>query len=291
MMAYNNIPEAEWSLSNQRLAEGIIRIAATNRTRGTKGHPIPATVIEQMVLHVLSYAPTFQQIHLIPSDKLRAALLVICQYYNLARASDCLYLLAGDVSIVSLDGAEAIEIHYRHQKNDQLERGEFSYILKESGPADPFLLFKVYFARMGFYFRDDHHDDSNYLFPRLRVLPGTKIQVSDGSFAISVSTLIDNVKNLSLEVGYLGKVTGKSAKISGVSDAFKQGLSDSDVRDKGRWRGLETAQSYRRIADSHRRKLAAATSIQTQEDEPVPGSRDHMLNLFEIFWQSARQNL
>ena len=54
MMAYNNIPDSEWSLSNQRLAEGIIRIAATNRTRGTKGYPIPAAIIEQMVLHVLS---------------------------------------------------------------------------------------------------------------------------------------------------------------------------------------------------------------------------------------------
>ncbi|MCP3661481.1 MAG: hypothetical protein GY696_03130 [Gammaproteobacteria bacterium] len=176
MMAYNNILDSEWSWSNQRLAEGIIRIAATNRTRGTKGYPIPAAVIEQMVLHVLSYAPTFQQIHLIPADKLRAALLVVCQYYNLARASDCLYLLAGDVSIVSLDGVEAIEIHYRHQKNDLLERGEFSYILKETGPADPFLLFQVYFARMVFIFAMTITTIAIFFFPNYVSYPERKFK-------------------------------------------------------------------------------------------------------------------
>ena len=40
MMAFNKIPDSVWSLACQRVAEGIIRIAATNRTRGIKGRKI-----------------------------------------------------------------------------------------------------------------------------------------------------------------------------------------------------------------------------------------------------------
>lgn len=262
---------AVWTLAVQRIYEGALRMAAMERVRCEKVEPLPAVVIDRMVKYVWSFASSIDQVYRMPGDRMRATLLVILQYYTLSRCHDVLQLKAGDLALVSLDGVQAVQIFYKTAKNDQLANGAYAYIVSEGGPACPAAFIKAYYMRMGFYFQDSEHNDCNALFPRLRIFPGTDVQVSDGAKAVSESTLIDNLRMLCYEVGYEGKISGKSAKISGVSDSFKAGLSDADVRDKGRWKSLEVAQYYRRISPSHRLRLAQSTSIQkaSAEDQQI----------------------
>ena len=227
---------------------------------------MPASVIQKIVRRILSVAEKPEDIPQLPADGMRVALMLVLQYYLMARITDLIQLEARDIALVDLDGERAVEVKFRRMKNDQTATGQISHILAEGGEACPYLLVQTYYARMGFWLYDEEHNDTNALFPRLRLLPGTRIQVSDGTFAVSVSTLLDDIKAACAGVGYEGRVTGKSAKISGVSDGFKAGMTDAEARDKGRWVGLETAQAYRRVSDSYRKKLAGYTSIQRAAD-------------------------
>ena len=195
---------------------------------------------------------------------MRTVVLLIIQYYCLARLADVRLLRAADLRLTSLEGVPAIEIFFRAAKNDQLAEGNRAHLIAEGGMACPYRVLKLYYARMSYFFNDGEIMDSNFLLPRLRMAKKTRILVADGRYAISQTSLVSGMRELAKAVGFEPPISGKSAKIAGTSASFANGLSDEDIRDKGRWKTTESALYYRRLAESYRLKLARAISIQTQ---------------------------
>ena len=263
LMAALGLPASIWSLAVERVFQGTVRIAAPRRMRRPRVQQLPGYAIRRMVEWVIPVWPrNTQELDQIQLRNFRTVILLVTQFYTLCRISDARKLRARDVKLLDLDGTPAIEIFFRQQKNDQIHIGNKAYIVKEGGAACPYTLYKLYFARNSYYFRDGKTEDLNFLFPRLKMAKITRILIPDGRYAVSENTLVTNIKAMAKKVGFSGVVSGKSAKIGGTSAAFASGLSDAEVRDKGRWRSLESAQHYRRISDSHNLKLAKAFSIQ-----------------------------
>ena len=77
----------------------------------------------------------------------------------------------------------------------------------------------------------------------------------DGSFAIGYTTLLKDINKCYEQINWPFKVTGKSAKMCGVSAAFKAGLSNDFIRLLGRWKSVETPQFYRDVDPANMRAL------------------------------------
>ncbi len=194
----------------------------------------------------------------------RTVILVIIQYYCLARVSDIRLLRACDLRLTDLDGQAAIEITFNKMKNDQLHIGSTAHIVKEGGDYCPYRLLKLYYARCAYFFQDGKINDLNYIMPRFRMAKVTKISIPDGRYNVSQSTLVNNIKMLAAKSGFRKKISGKSAKIGGTSAAYSNGLSETDIKEKGRWKSIESAQYYKRTTESYKLKLATAFSMQDQ---------------------------
>lgn len=232
---------------------------------------LPAAVIVQMILWAVpSYPKNTQELDQISAKHLRTVVMLVIQYYCLARVADIRILRAADLSLITLEGNQAIEIYFRAMKNDQLHHGSTGYIVAEGGATCPYQLIKLFFGRFSFFFNDGQIADANFLLPRLKMARETKIMIADGSKPVCQSTLVSNIKELAALVGFEPTVSAKSAKIAGTSAAFINGLSDADIRDKGRWKSLESALHYRRLSDAYKLKLAKAISIQTEFWDKYP---------------------
>lgn len=267
-LAATGLSKENWSLTTDRVVQGIIRILAPTRQRRAKVEQLPGEIIAKMLKWVVPNTPkNTSELDNISGKNFRTVVLLIIQYYALARLADVRKLRAGDLRLVKLEGYPAVEILFRTMKNDPTGNGSVAHIIEEPGQLCPYKAIKLYYARCAYYFNDGHIDDLNFLLPRFRMAKVTRILIPDGRVAVAESTLVANIKSLAKSVGFEGKVSGKSAKIGGTSASFAVGLSDAEVRDKGRWRTLDTAQYYRRISDSHKLKLARSISIQTQPQE------------------------
>ena len=128
----------------------------------------------------------------------------------------------------------------------------------------------MYFDRMGFNMQSDGIQDRNFVMAQCRNMriSGQQVQVSDGRRPVSGTTMLNDLRNCATSVGYYGKISSKSAKISGTSASFNAGLTNSDVRDKGRWRSPDTALYYRQLSSGHRQMLSTSnTFLMDPEDE------------------------
>ena len=257
-----------WSLAADRVATGIARLNAPLVNRKKRVEQISGGLIALMIDFVMPKLPrNTKQLDQVSLKDLRTIVLLLIQYHLLARISDARRLRACDLKIVSLEGKEAIEVRFNKCKNDQVGLGSLGYIARDIGKYCPVGIIKVYYARCCYFFFDERTEDINYLFPRLRMAKSTRIQIPDGRWAVSQGTLVTNIKHLAKAVGCTHKVSGKSAKIGGTSAAFSSGLSDNDIRDKGRWRSLESAQHYRRATDAHKLHLASAYTLSSQTSD------------------------
>lgn len=264
-----------WSLTVDRMAAGLVRTTAPFRQRRPRVSPLPGFVISRMIKKSLPVLPkTIAELDNVCAKSLRTIVLLLIQFYTLARLEDVRHLRAADFSLVMLENKRAVEIFFRKQKNDQNCAGNTGFIMEEGGATCPYLLIKLFFGRMGFFFNDGEVSDSNFLLARLRMAPDTRTMIPDGRAAVCQSTLVTDIKTLAAEVNFKPNVSGKSAKIAGTSAAYACGLSDADIRDKGRWRSLESALHYRRTTQAYKLKLAQATSIQTEPwNDTVSASR------------------
>ncbi len=254
-----------WTTTVDRICQGLVRTTAPFRKRMPRVNSLPGQVIGRMIRWVIpTYPRTVEALDAISAKYLRAVVMITVQFYCLARLSDVRNLRAADMRLTTLENTPAIEIFFRMMKNDQNCTGNMSYIIAEGGNACPYMLIKLYYGRFSFFFNDGQIMDENFLMPKLRMAKVTRTIIADGSSPVSQSTLVANIKELAKIVGFEPAVSGKSAKIGGTSAAFANGLSDADIRDKGRWRTLESALYYRRLAESYKLKLARATSVQTE---------------------------
>ena len=194
----------------------------------------------------------------------RTIILATIQYYTLSRASDVAKLRVADLTLTTVAGKAGIAILFRSAKNDQLYEGRTALLLEENHLKCPVRLVKMYCERMGFALGTANFD-RNYLICRTRAVKiGQEyIQLADGRQPLSSSTMAKDLKYLCHSVGYHLPVSTKSCKIAGTSDAFAAGLDDSQVRDKGRWSSIETANIYRQQAESHRALIASSNSAFT----------------------------
>lgn len=62
--------------------------------------------------------------------------------------------------------------------------------------------------------------------------------------------MLDTINNIYRDLGFIHRISGKSAKYCGVSMAFKSGLTIDQIRLLGRWRSCDTPQYYRDIDPS-----------------------------------------
>ena len=121
--------------------------------------------------------------------------------------------------------------------------------------------------------------DENFLMGATRKIRQNQrdFYVADGRKSICAATHLSDLRKLCKSVGYNDPVSSKSVKVSGTSASFKAGLSDGQVRDKGRWRSIETSLHYRNIAPSHRRLIGQSNSMFGAQNIPNP-PRNHQVD-------------
>lgn len=95
-----------------------------------------------------------------------------------------------------------------------------------------------------------------------------RIWVADGSHVLDSKTLLKDVNIIYTKLGYPRRITGKSAKVLGVSLAFSAGLSEDDIRILGRWKSADTARHYRSISPEKLLSIGASLTQATMPQGP-----------------------
>jgi hypothetical protein len=245
----------------ERIYAACLRHAGRERAPVQKAVELPGRVIAQIIDRLFMESNKLTDIAI--SD-IRTGCLATLQFYSCGRAADCLQLRAGDVRMTELNNETALAFTFRGQKNDQYHNGNIFYLVREQGRC-PVDLFLCYFERMGLKMAQSEVFDNSFLFPLARSIKigARRVQVSDGRKAISSANYIRDLRRLCAKEGWTAKVSTKSPKMAGTSAAFAAGLSDGEVRDKGRWKSHSTALHYRIQTSTYCHQIATATSIFT----------------------------
>ena len=135
---------------------------------------------------------------------------------------------------------DSVSIFFCKAKNDQYYEGS-SCTLKVLGRENKFCpksIIEKYFSIMDF----SRTDTVEFLNCKIGIKK--KKQVARAKESVSYTTALEDDKELCAEFGIEGKITEKSFKVSGVSEAFNQGISMEDAMYHGRWKGIQTSAIY-----------------------------------------------
>ena len=150
---------------------------------------------------------------------------------------------------------DSVTICFSHAKNDQFYCGS-TCTLASLGPTNPMcpkLMFESYFKVMKF-------EKSLAEFLNCRIANKKGTQIAKATEKLSYTTSLENSKSLLVKFGLEGKYSEKSFKVSGVSEAFNQGISMEDAMYHGRWKSLETPGIYCHQNKSKRMKISLYAS-------------------------------
>jgi hypothetical protein len=178
------------------------------------------------------------------------------------------------VQQVQLDGKKALRLRFLRSKNDQEGSGRDAYLISDGTMYDPVMILETYFKRCG-YLMGVINNDNNWLIPTVRILKfrGRNIQVADGSRSVGDATALKDLRELCAKMAYLEPVSTKSAKVQGVSDAFRAGLSAEQVADKGGWKAERSVHFYRKNHDSYTRRVAESNTLAADGKRPAQQER------------------
>ncbi len=124
VLAALDLPEQLWSLAADRVLKGMMRTMAPLRQKRARVEQIYGDVIRDMISWLLlKYPKNTEELDSISLKFFRTLVLVILQYFLLARVSDARKLQACDIKVVKLVGHTALEVTFNFMKNDQVGLG------------------------------------------------------------------------------------------------------------------------------------------------------------------------
>ena len=173
--------------------------------------------------------------HEINKVKARSAFRMWLMYRSWCRF-DCYQRLT--TNDIHMDN-ESVTIYFSKAKNDQYYAGSTCTlkILGKEHKFCPKAVIDKYFKIMGF-----SRTGVEYLNCKIGIRK--KKQVARAKESVSYTTALDDDKELAIAFGIDGKISEKSFKVSGVSEAFNRGISLEDAMWHGRWVGLGTPAIY-----------------------------------------------
>ena len=267
-----SLPLDIWSFRVESCYKTSVKFAAHRKPRKKKAVMVPGSVLDQALRHHL--VDKLHDLFQIKVTVFRGLMGEVIKYYALGRDFDISLMRACDLELTEQNGEEVIIIHFNKAKNDQNGMGFESWIAAQPEvPTCPVRLLKAYYLRNCFVFGRSHQwADMNFLFPVARITGsgGNRVQVADGTKGVNQRTVLDDAIQCYRQVGYMEKVSGKSAKMAGVSDSYEGGLDDTGVRDKGRWANTNTPLHYKVDTPAYRLELARSNSTATSGQNRLP---------------------
>jgi len=236
---------------------GLVKRAAKTKKITKKAVPLDRRWITEIYRKYVAFCKNLDDV---PLDKYRNIIIVVIQYYTLARVSDIFWLRACDISLQTMEnGEKKLVIFFPLAKNDQFANGNSSYILEDRRQSFcPVKLIVLYMERarltMG---TTSEYIDYNFLIRcvRRRKVDGQNTQVH-GERGIASSLYVQQTKKMLRAVGYAAPFTAISAKAGGVSFSFEHGATKAQLQHHGRWKSEETAALYQRSWSRYKESAA-----------------------------------
>jgi len=183
--------------------------------------------------------------------EMRTAFRSLIEYHTFCRFSDFCHLRAKHFELVKDD----IVITFPTAKNDQLHKGQETCIAATpDSPLCPVRITKLYFKRFFLRFGREQGDES---FVNFQLRHQTYRLVPIYNKTISRSSAVSDLRKLLAKHGisYNG-VTDKSVKVTGVTETFAAGATETEVTHQGRWQTSFIALRYKHNSFAFKKSIA-----------------------------------
>ena len=231
----------------ERQWRGLMKRTSKQKKIVKKATPLDRRWLTELYAKHVAFCKTVDDIPLVA---FRNLVILVLQYYCLARVSDIQWLRACDLSFESMgNGERKLVVFFPLAKNDQFAGGNSSYILEDRHNSFcPVRLIELYMQRTRLIPGCKTSElDYNFLIRcvRRKKVDGEWVQIH-GERGIASSLFVQQTKDLLKSVGYTAPFTAISAKAAGVSYAFTHGATKAQIQHQGRWKNEETAALYQR---------------------------------------------
>jgi len=226
------------------------RCAAERKPAVNKAALLPMDILKLMFVKVLGGMRCTDESKIDLAD-LRTLTRITVVYYTFCRFNCFHQLQARDFE----DKGDSIRITFRSAKNDQMHKGNETYVV-ENDSTCPVYLLRLYFRICGFQFNFAQNDLSYVNTQVTRSRTGTWAPVKKLRAGYNQST--GKLQELMKKMGMEGKrVTDKSFKMLGVTMALENGLTLEEVMTQGRWRTLSMPLHYKVNSELYKKRIAA----------------------------------
>ncbi len=194
--------------------------------------------------------------------KLRAVTKMVVEYFTFCRFADYKELQAKHFEEIGVD----LLVTFPSSKNDQYHNGQSTLLKRNGSDLCPVRIVKIYFKRLGFKF-GSQGGDTSYLHCVIRKRAGSRY--ADGRQAASQATSREEMTATLLDMGFNPvRITDKSFKMLGVTEALRAGMTLEQVAQHGRWRTTEMPLRYKHNSMDYKADLASRIPFEErQEDE------------------------
>jgi hypothetical protein len=213
---------------------GLILEGAKRRARARAGPVKKAQPLEpeDLATILLAVFPPEDTIGLADTVEMRTAFRSMIEYHTLCRFDCFSHLQAKHFELIKDD----IMITFPMAKNDQLHQGQQTCLAAAPGSdLCPVRITKLYFRRFFLRFGEKENDSS---FVNFQLRHQTMRLVPILNKSICRTTATSDLRKLCAKHGISGadKVTDKTVKVTGVTQAFTLGASETEVCHGGRWK-------------------------------------------------------
>ena len=238
-----------WTEPLQNAFSGALKICWNDKKPTYKCPELEYSYVNKLIVDFI--LPFKDDIFQCDAKKFRASFIMLLEFVMLARAKDLARLRAGDVSVSndSVQG-EIVIFRFRHRKNDA--HGTLTSLVLPSMPdkeVNPVEICKLYFERFNLRFAQENDFHDIPLFHRFTCtkLLNSRKYVPSGK-EVNTSTILSDMRKQLTEIQYPGaeKIRHNSLRSGGVTQAFENELSESQIRDIGGWHSKSTPLRYRR---------------------------------------------
>ena len=225
------------------LIEGAKREAAARKKKTLKADSISKAQMSAIVESVL-FADKVNQI------EARTVMRWYVMYRTWCRWDGYAELKTEDVTIDN----EAVTMYFIRAKNDQYYSGTTCtlQIMGDSNILCPRRVIKRYYSLLGYSGMGEE-----YLNCRIAWREGK--QVPKFKEKLGYTTSLENTKTLIHKFQMEGNFSEKTFKVSGVSEAFNQGITVEDAMFHGRWKNPKTPGIYCNSSKKKRMKMSLFT--------------------------------
>ena len=225
------------------LIEGAKREAAARRRKTLKADSISKTQMCMIVENIL-FAEKPNPI------EVRTAMRWYVMYRTWCRWDGYAELKSENVTIDN----EAVTMYFVRAKNDQYYSGTTCtlQIMGDENILCPRRVLLRYYSVLGYSGKGDEYLNCRIAWRKGKLIPKFKEK-------LGYTTSLENTKTLMNKFHITGRFSEKSLKVSGVSEAFNQGITVEDAMFHGRWRNPKTPGIYCNSSKKKRMKMSLFT--------------------------------